>query len=135
MPKKLTTAGLVKKLDRIFSRYVRMKSADEGGTVSCVTCGKLDHWKDVHASHFVSRRHMSVRFDERNVHPACVRCNVHLHGALDNYAKYILDTYGGDVLHELISMKYITKKWTREELENLISKYEQKVKGLPAYDY
>ena len=37
-------SSLEKKLDTEFQTWVRKSEADEGGTVSCVTCGKLMHW-------------------------------------------------------------------------------------------
>lgn len=117
-------SALVRKLDSEFSRFIRMKSADEGGTVTCVTCGKLLHWKESHASHFISRRHMATRWDERNVHPCCPRCNVFEHGALEEYSRFILDTKGRETFDELLTAKRETKKWTRPEIESLISRYE-----------
>ena len=122
--KSASMSGLVRKLDTVFSRFVRMSWADEGGTVRCVTCGKLLHWKESHASHFCSRRHMSTRWDKMNVHPCCPRCNVFEYGALDEYSRFIIDTYGREAFDALLSSKRETKKWTRPELEGLIRKYE-----------
>jgi Bacteriophage Lambda NinG protein len=125
-----TLPALVRKLDSIFSRYIRMKYADEGGTVSCVTCGKLMHWKEAHAGHFVSRRHMAVRWDERNVHPQCCGCNTFNGGALDEYASYIINIYGMNTFDELRGMKKLTQKWTRPELTELIAHFSNKVNEL-----
>ena len=125
-----TTRALVAKLDRVFSRFVRMKYADNDGQVSCVTCGKQAHWKEVHAGHFVKRQHMSLRWDERNVMPQCVRCNLHMGGRQDDYAAYIVNEYGHATFADLIAKKHETKKWTRTELEELISTYSERVKML-----
>jgi hypothetical protein len=115
--KALGLSSLVKKLDRVFSRYIRLKNADETGTVQCCTCGKLLHWGDSHASHFVSRRHMSVRFDERNVHVCCPR-------------KYIIETYGMETFNELLRLKRVNMKWLRSDLEEMIAVYQMKTKQL-----
>ena len=49
--KKPTRSKLVKKLDTVFSQYIRLKDSKDGiGT--CVTCGKQDHWKNLQAGHF-----------------------------------------------------------------------------------
>lgn len=125
-----TLPALTRKLDAIFSRYVRMKGADEGGTVACVTCGKLLHWKEAHAGHFISRRHMSVRWDERNVHPQCCGCNTFNGGALDEYSAYIINSYGMNTFDNLRAMKNQTVKWTRDQLQTLIARYESAVKEL-----
>lgn len=125
-----TVASLIKKLDRVFSKWVRMRGADEEGLVDCVTCGKVMHWKDAHACHFISRRHMSLRFDPQNVHPGCVRCNLFENGSLAEYSQYLLDEYGRDTFDRLLSEKHQIKKFTRDELQALISEYEQKVRDL-----
>lgn len=130
--KQPTLPALTRKLDAIFSRYVRMKGADEGGTVACVTCGKLMHWQESHAAHFVSRRHMALRWSESppNVHVCCPRCNVFEAGALEEYSRFILDTYGRETFDDLLRMKRTTKKWTRDELAQMIQKYQSLVHEL-----
>lgn len=129
MPKP-TLSQLEKKLDRIFSEFIRREDADEGGTTQCVTCGKYEFWKDLDAGHFVKRQHRSVRWDERNVHPQCTRCNHFMGGRQDDMALYIVRLYGKDCLTELMQLKYQTKKHTRVELEELIEKYKKKVEEL-----
>ena len=43
--KKLTRSKLIKKLDSLFSKYIRRKDAiDE--VAKCVTCGVERHWKE-----------------------------------------------------------------------------------------
>lgn len=131
MPKKsLTTRALVNKLDRIFSKYTRLKDADETGTVACVTCGKLFHWKEVHAGHWIKRQYQSVRFDPRNCHAQCVSDNLYHGGKQDEYGKYILDRYGLDAFNDLLAKKREVKKWTRDELQKLIEEYSQRVNTL-----
>lgn len=125
-----TLPSLVKKLDTVFSRYVRMKGADECGTVECVTCKKPMHWKDAHAGHFIGRRHMSVRWDEINVHTQCCGCNTFNGGALDEYSAYIINIYGMNMFDELRAMKNVTRKWTRTELTEMIAHYSNKVNEL-----
>jgi hypothetical protein len=125
-----TTRALVNKLDRIFSRFCRMRDADENGTCSCVTCGKLAHWKEMHNGHFIKRQHMAVRFDEHNTHAQCCRCNLYMGGQQDSYGLYILKTYGGDELQRLVAAKHVTKKWARSELEELINSYASRVKEI-----
>jgi Bacteriophage Lambda NinG protein len=122
--------ALIKKLDTVFSRYVRMSAADNCGTVECVTCGKPMHWKEAHAGHFISRRHMSVRWVEKNVHPQCCGCNTFKGGALDEYSAFIIRKYGMKVFDDLRLMKNSTKKWTRDELTEMIARYESMLKGM-----
>ena len=82
MPKKkLTRSKIVKKLDNIFSQYIRLSNS-KNGNCTCVTCGKVGDWKNggMQAGHFMSRKHYSTRWDERNVKPQCAGCNVFRYG-------------------------------------------------------
>ena len=117
-------SSLVKKLDREFSRYVRLRQADSNGMVTCVTCGKVLHWKECHAAHFISRRHMATRWNRLNVNPCCVRCNLYESGALDEYSKWIIQEHGMSTFEDLLALKRTTKKWTRPELEEMIEEYK-----------
>ena len=73
MAKKLTRTKLVKKLDTIFSQYIRKVNSDNEIS-TCFTCGKQDHWKKLQNGHFQSRRHYSTRWDETNCQVQCAGC-------------------------------------------------------------
>jgi len=129
--KKLPTlSSLEKKLDKVFSEYIRRKDADEGGTVACVTCGKLFHWKEVHCGHFVKRQHRAVRWDVDNAGPQCVRDNLHMGGRQDDFAIHILASKGRFTLDRLMAAKYKPVKFTRADLEKLIEGFKEKLEGL-----
>jgi len=124
MPRKISRKGLVKKLDRLFSIYIRTRHAKEG-MVRCVTCKDPlpKHWKEVDAGHFVSRRHYATRWNQQNVHAQCKSCNG-FHGG-QNYimGKYIDKTYGEGTADELITMSRQIKKFSNQDLEDLIKQY------------
>ena len=130
MKKKLSLSALEKKLDRIFSEWIRRKDADEGGTVQCVTCRGLFFWKDVDAGHFIKRQHRATRWDERNVAPQCRRDNHFMGGRQDDFAREIINKHGGDVFSDLMTLKYTAKKHSRAELEEMIEKYSKLLKDL-----
>lgn len=123
--KKLTRSGLITKIDRAFSRFIRKRDADPDGFCTCVTCGERRHMSEMHAGHFVRRRHMAVRWDELNVHPQCVYCNTFLDGNEAEYARFIIDTYGRDTFDRLLAAKRSTVKWTLPDLRELLTKYEE----------
>ena len=52
MAKKVTKTALVKKLDAVFSIYIRRRFA-VNDIAKCVTCGKEDHWKSLQCGHFM----------------------------------------------------------------------------------
>ena len=113
------------KLDRVFSQFIRLRDSDENGTVACVTCGALKHWKEVHAGHFIKRQHMSVRWDPRNCAGQCCKCNLYMGGQQDVFAMVILRKHGADVLSELLSMKHEPRKFSRYELEAMIIEFKE----------
>ena len=122
MPRKISRKGLVKKLDKVFSIYIRTRLAKEN-QVQCVTCGTRKHWKEVDAGHFVSRRHYSTRWNPQNVHAQCKSCNG-FHGG-QNYimGKYIDKTYGEGYLQSSGTMSRQIKKFTDQDLKDLIEIY------------
>lgn len=123
-PKRISFSALEKKLDKEFSDYVRRKDADEGGTVDCVSCGGLFHWREVDAGHFIKRQHRYTRWDERNVKPQCRRDNHFMGGRQDDFAAAIIKEQGQETFEELMQLKYQTKKHSRSEIEEMIEKYK-----------
>jgi hypothetical protein len=130
--KALSLSSLEKKLDRLFSEWVRRSAADEGGTVECVTCQKLMHWTggDAQAGHFVKRQHRATRWDWRNVNVQCVRCNKWLDGNEGEHGAYIIKKHGLAVHDELLALKRTVKKFSRVELQELIDTYNKKLEML-----
>jgi len=128
--KSVSLSDLEKKLDKVFSQYIRLKDADEGGTVECVTCNQLFFWKDTDCGHFIKRQHRSVRWDERNVGVQCTRCNHYMGGRQDDFSKYIIKTYGYSVYDELMRLKYQTMKFSRLDILEKIDEYKEKLEAL-----
>tara|TARA_R110000851_G_scaffold323787_1_gene490708 strand:+ start:126 stop:515 length:390 start_codon:yes stop_codon:yes gene_type:complete len=123
MAKKLTRSKLVKKLDTVFSQYIRQKNAvDEIST--CFTCGKKDHWKKLQNGHFQSRKHYSTRWDEINCQVQCAGCNVFKYGEQYVFGKKLDQKFGQGTSERLhVKSKQIIKL-ADFELEELIIKYK-----------
>ena len=123
MAKKLTRSKLVKKLDTIFSQYIRKKnSIDEIAT--CFTCGKQDHWKKLQNGHFQSRRHYSTRWDEINCQVQCAGCNVFKYGEQFIFSQRLDQKFGEGTSRRLhIKAKQILKL-SDNDLEDLIKRYK-----------
>ena len=75
------------------------------------------------AGHFIAGRLNSTLFDERGVHPQCSLCNVVKHGNGPMYYKFMLATYGQEVIDELIEQNSQTRKWRPGELKSLLDRY------------
>lgn len=124
--KKPTRSKLVKKLDTVFSLYIRLRYADNRGMAKCFTCGKVDHWKKLQAGHFQSRRHFSTRWNEENVQVQCQSCNLYNQGQQYIYAKNL-----GLELAESLSLKaQKLVKFSIVDLEEMIAHYQHEVKKL-----
>ena len=107
-----------------FNKYIRHR--DKG--LNCISCDKPI--KGVtHASHyFSSGGHSNVRFHEDNVHSGCYKCNVELSGNLLNYQIGVEKRIGGERLIALHEQAHTTKKWTVQELNEIIETYKKKLK-------
>lgn len=119
-----------KKLDRVFSLYVRHSAAGKRGYCKCVTCGKLAPPEDMHAGHYVDRTYKCTRWDERNVHPQCVSCNTYHEGQKDEYALFLTEKYGAKVLTELNIAKHQICKYPDFLIKEMIREYTAKLKAL-----
>tara|TARA_R110000796_G_scaffold215672_2_gene331674 strand:+ start:1453 stop:1842 length:390 start_codon:yes stop_codon:yes gene_type:complete len=123
MAKKLTRSKLVKKLDTVFSQYIRQKNAvDEIST--CFTCGKKDHWKKLQNGHFQSRKHYSTRWDEINCQVQCAGCNVFKYGEQYVFGKKLDQKFGHGTSERLHLKSKQIIKLADFELEELIIKYK-----------
>lgn len=110
--KQKTQSQLKKILDKLFSEYVRRKYSDENEEAVCVTCGVRKHWKELQNGHYISRTHTATRYHLKNCHVQCVACNVFMRGRLDEYALFLLKTYGKNILTELnIEKRKIVKDY------------------------
>ena len=105
--------SLIKKADRVFSKWVRVRDKN-----ICCTCGKVGK----HAGHFVRRRHLKVRWHPYNVASQCVFCNTFLDGNEAEYSRFIINKYGMEIFNWLLDQKGVYKV-TREEVEKVIQAY------------
>ena len=126
MPKKkLTRSKLVKKLDNIFSQYIRLSNS-VNDIAECVTCNKKDHWKKMQCGHFQSRKHYSTRWDERNVAVQWAGCNVFRYGEQFKFSLYL----GGKLSEELLQKSRETVKFADVDLIEMADYYSNELKLL-----
>lgn len=112
------------KADKVFSKFVRQRDADMNGVVRCCTCGKIDHWKNMHCGHYRSRRYLAVRYDEWNVGVQCPKCNLFAQGEQVEFRNYLVKRYGEYAVN-IIDLKYRnTVNDSRMLYETVIEKYK-----------
>lgn len=124
----MTTQDYVKLAQQVFNKYIRLRDA---GNV-CISCGKKPLKEN--AGHFYNaNNHWSVRFDERNVHLQCEHCNTYLSGNLIYYRENLLTKIGIEEFENLSAEAMKTRKFTIDELKEIISTYKKKIKELELY--
>lgn len=122
--------GLTAILDKVFSEYIRRRDAGGSEYARCVTCGVVKPWKELDCGHYITRNHLSVRWDIRNCHAQCRSCNSFKGGEQSLHGKAIDRLYGKGTSDQLqvISRVYagIDETWLRYH----ISLYRKKIKLL-----
>jgi hypothetical protein len=118
MAKKPTRSTLVKKLDSVFSIYIRRRYA-VNDIAKCVTCGKEDNYQNLQCGHFMSRKHLSTRWNEYNCQVQCSACNVFRYGEQYKYSLYL----GNKLSEELHILSKQIRKFTDVELQDMIVHY------------
>ena len=131
MAKKSKRKRLIEKLDAVFSQYIRLREA-KNGIVECFTCGKKEHWKGkgMQNGHFMSRKHLSTRWDEINCQVQCVGCNVYRYGEQYKFSVQLDHKYGDGTADSMHQKSRETYKVMDKELEDKIKYYEFLVKQL-----
>lgn len=126
----LTRSKIVKKLDAVFSKYVRNYYSDESGNVECVTCGRTYPIAKIQNGHFISRKNYSTRWLFENCAPQCYGCNVMQQGQQFLFSKWIDSKYGEGKAEELLAESRKTVKFSNDELTDMIEYYNSKLNQL-----
>lgn len=126
--KKPSRWKLVKKLDAIFSRYIRLRYTAKW-LCMCVTCKESKRPEEMQNWHYITRGNYKYRRHEANCHPQCYKCNCILNWNYKQYTLYMIDRYGRVGVQSMIEDKELIKIKTYE-IEEMIQKYTQLVKEL-----
>lgn len=122
----LTVQDYIKLAQQVFNSYIRERDKNK----PCISCNK-PLGKKFDAGHFYNaNNHWNVRFDENNVHGQCVYCNQHLHGNLIEYGVNLEKKIGIDEFAVLRHNAYETRKFTINELQNIIEYYKRLKKNI-----
>lgn len=85
----------VDKLDRAFSKYIRVRDAMPNGTIRCISCGQIKPFSSFDNGHYFSRMHMATRWDEDNCNAECMHCNRMTGGEhMIGYEKHLIEKIG-----------------------------------------
>lgn len=121
---------LTKKLDKVFSEYIRLRDTMPNGYFRCISCGQIKPYSKADAGHYHSRRHMSTRWDEDNVHAECSYCNRFSADHLDKFRENLIRKIGEAAFERLKFKSTYTTHWLDFELEEKIKYYKEQIKLL-----
>lgn len=115
----------MEKCDEIFSLYIRYRDR------KCVLCSSVE---DLQCSHYFTKKsHSSVRWYEINAHAMCDKCHCRHHNQGEHeYAMWMLDKYGRDMIDFLEQRAYSEKSYTLQELCEIENMYKEKVRKMEA---
>lgn len=113
------------KADRYFSKYIRERDANYAGIATCITCGRAT--TDFDAGHFISRRYLATRYDERNCNAQCMKCNRFESGRQYEHGLAIDVKYGEGTAKELLGKSQTTTRFTQMDFEEIAKKYKDKL--------
>ena len=125
---KATIKPVKKRAWDVFSEYIRLRDADKNGYCTCITCGKRTRWNDgMQAGHGMAGRTNAILFEEKLVAAQCLACNMFKNGMPDEYHEVLLKKYGEEGYYELLRQKHSSRRFTVDELEEMISEWRDKI--------
>ena len=115
---------LIKKLDTIFSRFIRQR--DKG---VCITCGRSQEWKLTDCGHYIRRGVYQFRWNEKNCNCQCKKCNGWNEGEKDIYRRKLVEMYGKDIIEIMEADRHKPCKISIGDIRVLIAHYTKKLGG------
>lgn len=133
--KRKTIPQLKRTLDKVFSKYIRLRDAlITTGTKTyarCITCKERKDIRYMDAGHFVGRGAGATRYDERNVHAQCKKCNMGGRPTMhQDYEREMIKLYGKETVDEIIKLGKQPYHFNREWLEDQIKYYKNEYKEI-----
>lgn len=131
MPKKKTIARLLDDAALLLQRIRRIEEADENGYCACVSCGKVDHWKELEGGHWIPRTKTATKITPENINPQCHSCNhFRKEEAAPAYALWMIERHGKEYCDILQSYSKQTIKRSRNELLDTIEEFKIRLANL-----
>lgn len=124
---RIVNKTLVKKLDKVFSLYIRKRDSKDG-YFRCCSCSQIKPYEQADCGHFINRKHIATRWREDNCHGQCRSCNRFDEGNAVGYTLFMINKFGQPHVEYLNSLKNQTCRYTDFELEILIKEYKEKIK-------
>jgi hypothetical protein len=106
---------------KLINKYCRLRDIKDG----CISCEK---GASEQGGHYLSvGANSALRFDERNINGQCSSCNHFKSGNPIEYRIRLVQKIGREQVEWLEAHRKDIKKWSREELEEIIKTYRSKL--------
>lgn len=125
-----TRSKLIKRLDSVYSQYIRLDKSDANGFCRCITCNDVIFWKDIQNGHYISRAKYPTRWNDDNCFPQCVRCNIFLKGNYIEYTLFMIDSYSREFIDDQKKLSQTTIKLSSQDLRDKITHYKTVVERI-----
>ncbi len=119
--------------DKLFSEWIRRRRADVNGFAMCITCGLRKHWKQLTCGHFMKRRFLGTRFNDKNCEAQCWTCNPESESNPElekKFERVLVSRHGIPVLDELNYMKNTMTKFSQNDYREICEDIRQKIDSL-----
>ena len=131
--KKRTVAQEVEEAAKLLQRLVRLKHSDDNGYAQCITCNKIDHYKNLQGGHFIPRGRTVFKLYEPNIQPQCAHCNCwgmkQAHYVL-RYRQWMVDYYGENRIKAMERLAWrASPKFNREEVIEFQRGLKERIKS------
>lgn len=118
-----TRRQLEKKLDKVFSIYVR-----KSNNGICITCGRQQDWKLTDCGHYIKRNVKRFRWEIMNTGCQCKKCNNWGEGEKDIFRRKLIEKYGSQKIEIMEAERFKPFKWSLSDLKLMILDYDKKIK-------
>jgi hypothetical protein len=117
--------GLVKRLDAIFSLFIRARDSKLTGGRCVLGCGMIEN-----CAHLITRAKHSVRWDARNATGQCYGANLRHEFDSHPYTAWYIRTNGLEAYETLVRDSNRIAKFSNAELELKLAEIERAYVGL-----
>ena len=119
---------------KLFQLKRRLEESDDTGYCTCVTCGVVDHYTQMHGGHWIPKGSSSaLAFDSKNVHVQCPGCNLFgmkYGSAAQAYTLYMIQKYGEIEVERMLARRNETVKIYTAEYREMIKTLNAEIKQL-----
>lgn len=111
----------------IFSLFIRFRDTDKNGNGQCFTCKLPRHYTKLDCGHGAGRQHKGTKYNEKNNHAQCKRCNGFEEGRKDLYKIEVNKLYGPNTWDLMQAASRQVTKITKFEYDLLTDLYYKQV--------